>query len=89
MSSMFDPRSSFQMPNEWKAWIIVMREAAPSTMAASTTWPSPERADSSRAATMPKASNMPPPPKSPNRFSGGTGAESARPSGHSAPPMAM
>ena len=32
---------------------------------------------------------VPPPPKSPTRFSGGTGAESARPSDHSAPPMAM
>ena len=66
-----------------------MSDAAPSTMAASTTWPSPERAASSRAATMPKASSMPPPPKSPTRFSGGTGAESARPIDHSAPPMAM
>ena len=52
---------------------MVMSGAAPSTMAASTTWPSPERAASSRAATMPKASSMPPPPKSPTRFSGGTG----------------
>ncbi len=89
MSSMFAPRSSFQMPWAWKAWIIVMSDAAPSTMAASTTWPSPERAASSSAATMPKASSMPPPPKSPTRLSGGTGAESARPNDHSAPPMAM
>ncbi len=58
-------------------------------MAASTTWPWPERAASSNAATMPKASSMPPPPKSPTRFSGGTGAESARPIDHRAPPMAM
>ncbi len=79
MSSMFDPRSSLQMPWAWKAWIMVINDAAPSTMAASTTWPWPERAASSSAATMPKASNMPPPPKSPTRFSGGTGAESARP----------
>ena len=66
-----------------------MRQAAPSTMAASTTCPSPERAASSSAATMPNASSMPPPPKSPTMFSGGTGAESARPIDHSAPPIAM
>ena len=47
--------------------------------------PRPSGPASSRAATMPKASSMPPPPKSPTRFNGGTGAASARPSGHSAP----
>ena len=51
-----------------------MRELAPSTMAASTTWPLPERCASSSAATSPRASSMPPPPKSPIRLSGGTGA---------------
>ena len=33
--------------------MIVMREAAPSTIAASTTWPSPERDASSNAETTP------------------------------------
>ena len=60
---------------------MVMRTAAPSTMAASTTWPSPDRWASSTAHTMPKARNMPPPPKSPTRLSGGTGASPARPIG--------
>ena len=69
--------------------MIVMSEAAPSTMAASITWPTPERADSNSAATIPKASSMPPPPKSPTRLSGGTGASPSRPIGHRAPPMAM
>src|ERR1700684_2833643 len=78
---MFAPRSLFHMPDAWKAWIIVIKMAAPSTMAASTTWPWPERAASSSADTMPKASSIPPPPQSPTRFSGGTGAESARPQG--------
>ena len=68
---------------------MVMRAAEPSVMAASITWPSPERDASSMAATMPKASIMPPPPKSPTMLSGGTGAESARPIDHRAPPMAM
>ena len=45
-------------------------------MAASTTWPRPERAASSIAQTMPKARYMAPPPKSPTRFSGGTGGPS-------------
>ena len=46
----------------------------PSTIAASTTWPWPLRCASSSAQTTPKARNIPPPPKSPTRFSGGTGA---------------
>ncbi len=52
---------------------MVMSEAAPSTMAASTTWPRPERWASRRAAHIPKASSIPPPPKSPTRLSGGHG----------------
>ena len=69
--------------------MIVMREAAPSTIAASTTWPLPERDASSSAHTTPKASNIPPPPKSPIRFNGGGGGWSARPMGHRAPARAM
>ena len=38
---------------------------------------------------MPKASSMPPPPKSPTRLSGGTGRWPARPIGSSAPARAM
>ena len=40
---MFVPRSSCQMPMARKAWNIVVSTAAPSTMAASTTWPLPVR----------------------------------------------
>ena len=51
-------------------------------MAASTTWPLPDRAAaSSMAHTTPKASSMPPPPKSPMRLSGGTGRTAVRPDG--------
>ena len=59
--------------------MIVISAAAPSTMAASTTWPLPERARSTSAQAMPKASSMPPPPKSPTRLSGGSGASPRRP----------
>ena len=59
--------------------MIAISAAAPSTIAASTTWPLPERARSSSAARIPYASIMPPPPKSPTRLSGGGGGESARP----------
>ena len=65
------------------------QQRAPSTIAASTTWPWPERCASSSAQTMPNASSMPPPPKSPTRLSGGTGASPARPIACSAPVSAM
>ena len=41
------------------------------------------------AANMPKASNMPPPPKSPTRLRGGSGRSPARPIGSRAPARAM
>ena len=82
---MFVPRSSSQMPMARNEWIIVISDAAPSTMAASTTWPWPDRCASSRPRTTPNASSMPPPPKSPTRFSGGTGASPRRPIESSAP----
>src|ERR1700737_2134936 len=53
--------------------------ADPSTIAASTTWPRPDRSRSSSAARMPSASSMPPPPKSPSRLTGGTGRSPAPP----------
>jgi len=40
---MFVPRSSFQMPTPCMANIIVASSAAPSTIAASITWPLPVR----------------------------------------------
>ena len=42
-----------------------------------------------RRATTPNASSMPPPPKSPTRLSGGTGASPRRPIGSSAPASEM
>ena len=86
---MLVPRSSCQTPADRRVYVIAMSAADPSTMAASTTWPAPVVRALRMAASMPKASSMPPPPKSPTRLSGGTGAESARPMDHSAPPMAM
>ena len=68
---------------------IVISTAAPSTIAASTTWPSPLRCASRSAHTTPKARNMPPPPKSPTMLSGGTGASPARPKWASAPASEM
>ena len=67
------PGSSCHIPMATNAWIIVMSTAAPSTMAASTTWPWPERDASSRPHTTPKARSIPPPPKSPTMLRGGTG----------------
>ena len=58
---------------------MVASRALPSTMAPSTTWPTPELRASSRAQTMPKASSRPPPPKSPTRLRGGTGAPPSGP----------
>ena len=46
-------------PTARMPWNIVISSAAPSTIAASTTWPLPERSRSSSAQTMPKASSMP------------------------------
>src|SRR5437762_3252605 len=51
----------------------VSSDAAPSTIAASTTWPRPERFASSKAASTPTTRYNDPPPKSPSRLSGGTG----------------
>ena len=68
---------------------IVASSEAPSTIAASTTWPLPERCASTSAQAMPNASSMPPPPKSPTRLSGGTGAPPARPMAFSTPVSAM
>ena len=53
--------------------IVALSEAAPSTIAASTTWPSPDRCASKRAHAIPNASSMPPPAKSPSRLIGGVG----------------
>ena len=66
-----------------------MSSAEPSTIAASTTWPQPERSRSSSAASTPTASSMPPPAKSPSRFIGAYGRSPARPSGSNAPATAM
>ena len=77
------------MPMARNAWNIVISTAEPSTMAASTTWPWPDDARSTSAHTTPKASSMPPPPKSPTRLSGGTGVSPARPIESSAPASAM
>ena len=67
--------------------MLVIKEAL-SIMAASTTWPRPDCRASMTAQAMPKASNMPP-PKSPTRLSGGTGASPARPMAPSTPARAM
>ena len=63
--------------------------ALPSTIAASTTCPSPLRAASSRPHTTPNASSIPPPPKSPTMFSGGVGGSPRRPKCASAPASEM
>src|SRR5690349_17891096 len=52
-------------------WIIVVRTAVPSTIAASTTCPSPVARACTSAASAPSARNIPPPPKSPSRLIGG------------------
>jgi hypothetical protein len=64
-------------------------DATPSTMAASTTCPRPEVPRSTRAAQMPKAMSIPPPPKSPSRLMGNWGGPPARPRACSAPVRAM
>ena len=61
------------------AHIICTSTLEPSTIAASTTWPLPELCRSHSAARMPTSKNIEPPPKSPTRFSGGTGRSLTRP----------
>ena len=68
---------------------IVASSDAPSTIAASTTWPRPPVRASITPQAMPNASSMPPPPKSPTRLSGGTGFSPARPIEFSTPARAM
>ena len=58
-------------------------------MAASTTCPLPERPASTSAQATPNPSSMPPPPKSPTRFKGGTGASPFLPMACSMPERAM
>ena len=53
---------------------MLMSWALPSTIAASTTWPAPERPRSTSAARIPITTSEPPPPKSASRLIGGTGA---------------
>ena len=60
-------------------------EATPSRIAASTTWPRPDRCRSTRASRMPIARKTPPPPISPMRLSGGTGGPSSGPIASRAP----
>ena len=76
-------------PAAARPWKGVIMLAAPSTMAASTTWPTPLLPTSSRAATTPSARNAPPPPKSPSRLIGGTGGSPSVPMCPSAPARAM
>jgi hypothetical protein len=66
-----------------------MRVAVLSKTFASTTCPRPDRPDSSSAHAMPNASEDAPPPKSPTRFSGGTGRSPARPIACRAPVSEM
>ncbi len=68
---------------------MVISEAAPSTMAASMTWPIPVWRALMMAAHIPKARSMPPPPKSPTRLRGGSGRSPTRPMGSRAPARAM
>ena len=86
---MLVPRSSCQTPADRRVYVIAMSAADPSTMAASTTWPAPVVRALRMAASMPKASSMPPPPKSPTRLRGGSGRSPARPMAPSAPDSAM
>ena len=85
VSRMLTPRSSFHPPIAIIPCMKVVSTAVPSTMAASTTWPLPDVRASTTPHTMPKASSMPPPPKSPTRLSGGCGRSSGRPMAPRAP----
>ncbi len=73
------------MPIPRNAHIIVDSTLEPSTIAASTTCPLPERSRSHSAERTPTSRNIEPPPKSPTRFSGGTGRSPARPIACSVP----
>ena len=73
------------MPMARNAHIIAESALEPSTMAASTIWPLPDRWSSQSADRMPTTRNIEPPPKSPTRFSGGTGRSPARPIACSTP----
>ena len=53
------------------------------------TCPFPDLAVSTNAAQIPKAKSMPPPPKSPTKFKGGTGGISLVPMDPRAPVKAM
>jgi hypothetical protein len=86
---MFVPCSSLQNPRSAAAKNGAINIAAPSTIAASTTWPAPVAARETSAQTMPKARSSPPPPKSPTTFNGGVGGWPARPNACSAPASAM
>src|SRR3970040_1739326 len=86
---MFTPRSSLQRPPARSPENIAESSDAPSTIAASTTWPWPVLRACSSAQAMPKPSSMPPPPKSPTRLSGGTGASPLRPKAPSTPASAV
>ena len=77
-----------QSPEARSPCIIPASSAAPSTMAASITCPFPDREASSIPHTIPKASSMPPPPKSPTRLSGGTGGSPILPIMDSVPERA-
>ena len=82
---MLVPRSSFHIPVARKPHIICISTLDPSTIAASTTCPLPEVCRSHNAARMPTIRNIDPPPKSPARFSGGTGRSPLRPTACSSP----
>ena len=63
--------------------------AVPSTIAASTTWPSPLTRDSRRAASTPMTRYVDPPPKSPTRLLGKCGRSGDWPRPWSTPAIAM
>ena len=69
--------------------LIAFRLAVPSTIAASTTWPSPLSRASSRAASTPMTRYVEPPPKSPTRLAGKCGRALSWPMPKSAPVIAM
>ena len=74
------------MPAAAQVYVIVISEAAPSIMAASTTWPGPERPGLEECRRLtPKARSIPPPPKSPTRLRGGAGRSPGRPIGAQRP----
>ena len=69
--------------------LIAFRLAVPSTIAASTTWPSPLSRASRRAASTPMTRYVEPPPKSPTRLLGKCGRSLSWPMPNSAPVIAM